>query len=91
MKHRESLIVLGLGLLLASCSSSEKPEQKPEKSKPKSTASTQYQQDAAGQPGVQESKLSSTSAVVEALDQESRMITLRGPYGTGRPSRSAIG
>ena len=80
MKYRESLIVLGMSGLLASCSGSEKAE--PDKSQYRSSTSTQYRQDDAGRPGVQESKLSSMSATVEALDQESRNITLRGPSGT---------
>lgn len=68
MKYRESLIVLGIAGLLASCSGGEKAA--PETSR------------AARQPGVEESKLTSTSAIVEALDQESRMITIRRPSGT---------
>jgi len=82
MKYRESLFVLGI--LLASCSSKEPSEEKhhPKTSGPQTSASTQYQEDAAARPGVRDSMLSSTSAIVEALDQESRMITLRGPTGT---------
>jgi hypothetical protein len=80
MKYRESLIVLAIGGLLASCSGSDKPE--PDQSQPKSSTSTRYHYDKAGRPGVQESKMSSTSATVEALDQESRNITLRKPSGT---------
>src|SRR6185295_14791273 len=78
MRYRDSLIVLGM--LLASCSSSEKPA--PD-TRPKSTSysQTHVQRDAAGQPGVRESSTSSTSAVVEAIDQQTRMITLRGPAG----------
>jgi len=79
MKYRESLIVLGISGLLASCSGCKKAE--PDKSQPTSSTSTQFRQDEAGRPGVQESTLSSTSATVEALDQESRNITLREPSG----------
>jgi len=71
MKHRESLIVLGI-MFLAACSSSEQPEQKPASDMSRTSE----------QPGVKESKLTSTSAIVESLDQESRIITLRGVSGT---------
>jgi hypothetical protein len=72
MKYRECLIVLGV--FLAACSSSEqpKPQQKP----------APEPSPVAVRPGVEESQMSSTSAIVEALDQESRTITLRGPHGT---------
>jgi hypothetical protein len=83
MKYRESLIVLGM--LLASCSSKEEQptEQKtdPNANQPKTYSSTRHYEDTAGRPGVQDSSLTSTSATVEAIDQEKRMITLRGPYG----------
>jgi len=82
MKYRASLAVLGL--LLASCSSKEQPpEHKPEgdAGQPKTYSGTRHYEDTAGRPGVQDAKLTSMVATVEAIDQESRMITLRGPNG----------
>jgi hypothetical protein len=83
MKYRECLVVLGM--LLASCSSKEEqpPEQKPpDATQSKTYTSSRHYEDTAGRAGVQDYKLTSTSATVEAIDQEKRMITLRGPYGS---------
>jgi hypothetical protein len=86
MKYRTSLVVLGM--LLASCSSREQSsEKKPDSDagQPKTYRGTRHYEDTAGRPGVQDAKLTSMVATVEALDQEKRMITLRGPNG-GRMS-----
>ena len=66
MKYGPWLVVLGL--LSASCSSSKE---------------TQESAQAPGGPGssVEESRMVSTMATVEALDQKTRTITLRGPHG----------
>jgi hypothetical protein len=58
--------VIALGLLAAVCSAGVAQDQKERK----------------GQgPSVRDSRLISSSATVEAIDQKSRMITLRGPGG----------
>src|SRR3954465_14808406 len=82
MKYRTSLVVLGM--LLASCSSREQSsEKKPDSDagQPKTYRGTRHYEDTAGRPGGQDAKLTSMVATVEALDQEKRMITLRGPNG----------
>jgi hypothetical protein len=58
--------ILGAALLLLPRQNSPEPQQ--QKSEPQ-------------QPQIQESRMISTSATVEAINQETRMVTVRGPHG----------
>ena len=65
MKYPASVVVLGL--FAAACFSSAAQDQK--------------EADGRQEPSFKEARLISSSATVEAIDQKSRMITLRGPQG----------